>query len=116
MHIIDGCATWPAMKSWQDKEYLSSNFGTRLMQPMAITSETRYPAGKYTYDKFIFDVKDAHPTNMPMSMRYFITEMTRIKDRVIKDPGNKKPGEEGEIKPRPDSMQMIYLDSVASSI
>ena len=69
LHIIDGCADWPAMKSWQDREYLSQHFGTRLMQPMAISSETRYPAGKYTYDKFLFDIKDSHPTARPMNMR-----------------------------------------------
>ncbi len=64
------------MKSWQDREYLSSNFGTRLMQPKAISSETRYQKGQFNYDKFIFDIKNANSKVKPMNMRQFLTEMT----------------------------------------
>jgi len=64
------------MKSWQDPEYLSANFGSRLMQPMAITSEVKFPNGTYNYDKFMFDINNAHTTARPMNMRQFITEKT----------------------------------------
>ena len=58
------------METWIDFGYLSTNFGSRLMQPMTISSETRFPkAAEFSFDKFSFDIKNAHPTERPMNMR-----------------------------------------------
>jgi len=118
LHIVDGCESWNALKSWKDQQYLATQFGQRLMQPMEIYSRDRVPASPgftYNYDKFFFDSRNARPMSKSMNMQSFLQEKNSVKDKVLADQSVPGSAKEDKSK-RPDEMKLIYLDNAMSSI
>lgn len=73
LHIVDGAATWPAMRKW-NQDYIMKAFDDRLIKTRTIKTHKKDPSLKDTpQGEFVFDYNDGQKVHdEEMTIRDFI--------------------------------------------